>query len=252
MLISPFNTNDELQDEFTSNDFSIIEDFKNWIQEESDPVDWDESISSMYEDIYLESKKESGFSIGFGSNVVQTHFIFYNLYKLVENEDKAMQHVNLAHQFYKKNTLSYQWENVAYNVFRELYGQSAESDCVLPNNKRPDLVINPIFDRTKYHPRGSRIVKADKIIDLKTSVYSIRKELSYYKDYCDELQVVYLEESEIKEHENVTFISSEELIEMVSLKQNVDNIRTIQSKIKVEYIINEFDKRMCSITATEN
>lgn len=78
---------------------------------------------------------------------------------------------------------------------------------------------------------------------MKTSVYGIKKELSYYKDFCDELIVVHLEDCKVEEHENITFISSEKLIEMISEKESVDFIKSIQSKIKIEYIINEFDRR---------
>lgn len=96
---------------------------------------------------------------------MQVNFAFYCLFKLIFNEKQAVKHAKIAHQFYIRSTLSYQWENIVYKALREIY--SVIPDCVLPNGSIPDLVINPTYDKYKYHPKGWKITKADKIIDMK-------------------------------------------------------------------------------------
>lgn len=86
--------------------FFIIENVADCIQQEKESNEfnhhnWNETIRELHED-YLESKKQKMNFSGFGSNEMQTQFIFYNLYKIIGNEEKALIHVALAFQLYKE------------------------------------------------------------------------------------------------------------------------------------------------------
>lgn len=245
---------DELEDEFTSRDFSAIKEVGDQIQElrelnKLDIDDWSKWIGSHYETFQENKKQGFVWQDAFGYNGIQTHFVFYNLYRLISNNEKALLHAELAHQYYIRNTLCYQWENVVYKAFREIYGHSVVPDCVLPNNKRPDLVINPTHHEFKYHPKGTRIVKAEKIIDMKTSIYDTTKENKFYKDFCDELIIVYIGDGKGRRDESITFISSEELLDMVSDRGIIERIKIIQRKMKIDYLIKEFDSRITDVTS---
>lgn len=139
---------------------------------------------------------------------------------------------------------------MVYKAFRELYGQSVVPDCVLPNNKWTDLVINLTYHEIKYHPRGSRILKAEKIIDAKTSIYGTTKESKFYRAFCDELVIVYIGNSESRSDESITFISSDELLDMISDRETIQHARTILEKVEIDYLIKEFDRRIEDVTAT--
>ncbi|WP_209124458.1 hypothetical protein [Alkalihalobacillus sp. BA299] len=241
---------DELEDEFTSNDFSIIKDIIKGIEEtdgskEFDIKYWKEAIDEIYDEVYLSNRKQGlRNTVMYGSNDVQSHFVFYSLYKLVSDESKALKQAELAHKYYIKNTLSYQWENLVYKALRELYGEAIVSDCVLPNDKRPDLVINPTYNKIKFHSKGSRILKADKIIDMKTSIYHASKENRYYKEYCQELIIVYILDYKNKKDKDITYVSAEDLKESISDKKIINEITAIQKKMKINFLINDFDKRL--------
>nr|WP_304220250.1 hypothetical protein [Fredinandcohnia onubensis] len=144
----PLTYGDELEEKFNSKDFSLITEIAEEIKEYDS-----ESISEIYNEVYLYNKN-NGITTPpmFGENDIQAHFVFYNLYKLVSDYSKALEHVKLAHRYYVKNTLSYQWEHIVYEAFKRLYAGAVVPDCILPNNKRPDLVINPTFVEVKYHP----------------------------------------------------------------------------------------------------
>ena len=235
---------DELEDEFNSNDFWLINDAVDEIEKEGklDIDYWNESIELWYKEAYLNNIKKNGFDYNFGTNVLEAHFVFYCLYKLALNANKALEHAKLAHQFYIKNTLSYQWENIVYQAFKE--NHSVTPDCILPNNKRPDLVINPTYNKDKYHSRGSKIIRAEKIIDMKTSLYDTTKESKFYKKYCEELIIVYIQDSKNSKDEEITYISADELKSMVSEEKTIKEIEAIQEKVNIDYLINDFNKRL--------
>ncbi|WCK57571.1 hypothetical protein PP175_26255 (plasmid) [Aneurinibacillus sp. Ricciae_BoGa-3] len=241
-------TIDELVEEFTSKDFPFVQDVLNEIEslkelQEFDVREWNDIIDVWYHEVFLVSKKSGQRDSMFGYNDIQSHFVFYCLYLLVSNKDKAWEHAKQAHHYYIKNTLSYQWENIVYKAFREIYKEYVVPDCILPNNSRPDLVINPIYDKTKYHSRGTDIIKADKIIDMKTSIYDITKEVKQYKKFCNELVIVYIDDQKKSKDREITYISAEELKQMVSDKKTVDGIKNVQRKIRFDYILHEFEKR---------
>jgi len=230
---------DELEQDFTSNDFDEVRAISEQMLEEND-IDWNKEVNEICEDFSSDPK---GFLNTSNLNEIKFHFLLYCLYKLVSEDSKALKHARLAHKSYVKNTLSYQWENAAYRAFRELYGSSIVPDCILPNNKRPDLVLNPTYSQAKYHPRGANILQAEKIIDLKTSIYHTTKEKKYYQKYCNELMIVYLKEPKSQKSEGITYTSADSLRDSLSDQKLIQKISEIQKKMDLDYVISEFENR---------
>jgi hypothetical protein len=121
-------------------------------------------------------------------------------------------------------------------------------DCILPNNRKPDLVINPQYVPAKYHPRGIKIQLADSIIDIKTTIYDLSKELKYYKKYCNQLIIVYLYGDKLS-NPDIKCISSDELLEMLNYygtekaEKLVGEIGQLQKKSSLEYHVKDFEYR---------
>ena len=195
--------------------------------------------NTAFEDWYISVKNDT--MLGFGSNVIEDHFIFYSLYKLVENEEKALEHVKKAHRIYIKCTLSYQWEAIVYKALREIY--SVIPNCVLPNGRLPDLVVNPTYSQYKYHPKGWKITFADKIIDMKTSAYQPLKEKKNYKQYCNELIIIYIRDSKKAKDEEIIYISANELKTMISNQETIRSIDEVQMKMDINFMIENFNER---------
>jgi hypothetical protein len=234
---------DELEDKFDIENFYAYKEVKEQLNDstlEYAIEDGIEDIDFLYQwELSIRGKKNS---LMFSSlNLFQFHFIFYALYKVVQEEQKAVEQAKLAQQYYIKNTLAYQWENVVYNAFCEIPEYAVIPDCVIPNNKKPDLVVNPTYPAVKYHPRGVKINYAEIIIDMKTSLYDTSKEKKYYQKYCDKLMIVYLKgENRIKD-KNITYLSSDELINMISKEKTISEIKKLQEKMELDYFIKVFD-----------
>jgi len=233
-------TPDELEQDFTSNDFADIRAIHDQMLEESD-IDWHKEVNEVC-DKFSAKPKEYGNTSGFSE--IKLHFFLYCLYKLVSEESKALKHARLAHKSYVKNTLSYQWESAAYRALKGLYGSSVVPDCILPNNKRPDLVLNPTYSNMKYHPKGANILQSEKIIDIKTSIYHTTKEKKYYQKYCEELVIVHLNELQAINTEGITYISAETLKNQLYDQSLIQEISGIQKKMDLDFLINDFDKRI--------
>jgi len=238
---------DEFEEEFN---LSFYLDFSKEMEEVKDEEEygmeyWDEVISD-FDESWKNNKKNP--LIYIGENDIQAHFNFYCLYRLVGNDEKALKHAEQAHIFYIKNTISYHWENVAYDALQQFFEEVVVPDCILPNNRKPDLVINPVYNEFTYHPRGTKILRAETIIDMKTSLYGSTKEIQFYRSYCDELIIVYVKGEKRNKNRDITYISSKELKDKVRSQKIIAKIETIERKMEVEFIIDEFEKRFNSVS----
>nr|WP_304220251.1 hypothetical protein [Fredinandcohnia onubensis] len=69
------------------------------------------------------------------------------------------------------------------------------------------------------------------------------KEKSFYKKYCSQLIIVYLDGS-LKNDKDITYVSAEELKEIITVEKIKSKINAIQNKMCIDYIINNFDERL--------